>query len=69
MLTVRETATILAALTYWREELSPHGRTIMRPYFHTIGCDRFTPLNRAEIDRLALRLKTHLKSLDDRTSS
>ena len=64
MLTVRETATILAALTYWQEEMCPHGRAIMGPYFRAIGCDPFTPLNRTEIARLSARLKTHLKSLD-----
>ena len=64
MLTVRETATIVAALIYWREEMCPHGRAIMGPYFLTAGCDQFTPLNRTEIARLSARLKTHLKSLD-----
>ena len=64
MLTLRETATLLAALHYWQEEMLPHGRTIMRPYFHTVGCDRFTPLNRAEVARLSSRLKSHFRSLD-----
>jgi hypothetical protein len=64
MLTVRETATILAALTYWQEEMCPHGRAIMGPYFRTAGCDQFMPLNRMEIARLSARLKMHLKSLD-----
>lgn len=64
MFTPRETATILAALQYWREEMCPHGRAIMGPYFRTAGCEPFTPLNRTEIARLSARLKSHLKSLD-----
>lgn len=64
MFSLREAATLLAALQYWREEMCPHGRAIMRPYFHAIGCDQLTPLNRTEIARLSSRLKSHLKSLD-----
>ncbi|MBA4017005.1 MAG: hypothetical protein C0483_07525 [Pirellula sp.] len=63
MLTVRETATLLAALQHWQEEMLPHGRDIMRPYFRTVGCDRITPLNRAEVAHLSLRLKSHFQSL------
>lgn len=65
MLTARETATILAALLYWREEICPHGRAIMRPYFQTVGLDRFVPLHRTELVRLATRLRTHLRTLED----
>lgn len=64
MLTARETATVLAALTYWQEEMLPHSRIIMRPYFRSVGCDTFTPLNRVEVADLSSRLRTHLKSLD-----
>jgi hypothetical protein len=32
MLNVREAATILAALYYWREEMLPHGPSIMRHF-------------------------------------
>ena len=64
MLTARETATILAALLYWREEISPYGRTIMQPYFRSVGCERVTPLNRTELARLSARLQTHLKTLE-----
>ena len=63
MFTVRETAGLLTALQYWQDEMLPHGRSFMRPYFRAIGCDRLTPLNRAELDRLSSRLKGRLRSL------
>lgn len=56
MFNKRETATILAALLYWREEMVPHGRAIMRPYFKAIGMARAKPLTGAEIDRLSRRI-------------
>ena len=64
MFTLRETATLLAALQHWQDEVLPHGRVFMRPYFRSIGCERVTPLNRAEVVALSSRLKTHLRSLD-----
>lgn len=60
MLSRRETAT----LQFWNEEIASRGHTIMQPYFRTVGCDRVTPLNRRELDRLSARLKTHLQSLE-----
>lgn len=57
MFTQRETATLLAALLYWREEMVPHGRTIMRPYFTAIGMARAKPLSGVEIDKLSERLR------------
>lgn len=63
MLTLRETATILAALQYWREEMCPHGRLIMRPYYLAVGCERYLPLRRDELPLLVARLKSHLRSL------
>lgn len=58
MFTIRELATLLAALQYWREEMSPHGRTIMRPYFAEVGFDNVTPLNVRELARLMQRLRS-----------
>lgn len=43
-----ETATILAAMLYWREEVVPHGRAIMRPYFKAIDMPRDSSRCRAE---------------------
>ena len=64
MFTLRETATLLAALKHWQDEFLPHGRIFMRPYFRSIGCDRVTPLNRAEVASLSSRLKANLQSLE-----
>ncbi|MBA4017570.1 MAG: hypothetical protein C0483_10395 [Pirellula sp.] len=58
----RQTATILAALLYWREEMIPHGRQIMRPYLRHVGASGLTPLNRRELERLCDRLKAELSS-------
>ena len=57
MLTMRETATILAALLYWREEMSPHGPAIMRPYFQHFRLTRIKPLTADEIEQLCGRLR------------
>jgi len=60
MFTKQETATILAALLFWREEMCPHGAKIMRPYFKAIGLSRAKPLSAAEIERLSKRLRAGL---------
>ena len=60
MYTKRETATILAALLYWREELCPHGAKIMRPYFKAVGLPRVRPLSADEIVKLSARLRASL---------
>ena len=60
MLTKRETATMLAALLYWREEMCPHGLSIMRPYFKSIGQPRVKPLSAREIAALSKRLRLGL---------
>jgi hypothetical protein len=52
----------LAALLYWREEVVPHGRQIMRPYFRQLGFPHTTPLNRRELERLSGRLRAQLSS-------
>lgn len=57
MFTLREAATLLAALQYWREEIVPHGRAIAWPYFRQRKLNHLTPLNRREIARLAARLR------------
>jgi hypothetical protein len=56
----RETATILAALWYWREEMCPHGPKIMRPYFQAIGMPLAKPLSAHEIVTLSARIRTTL---------
>jgi hypothetical protein len=56
MFNTREVATILAALHYWREEMIPHGPSIMRPYFKIIGFPRARPLSAEEVFALSQRL-------------
>jgi hypothetical protein len=60
MTTKRETATMLAALLYWREELCPHGAKIMRPYFKAVGAPRARALSPEEIKQLSARLRASL---------
>lgn len=59
-LSSREICTLLAALLYWEEEMLPHGRRIIRPYFRQIGQPRAKSLNRIELRRLRQRLRKHL---------
>ncbi len=40
MFSQRELATLLAALLYWREEMSVQSVAIQRPYFKSIGMPR-----------------------------
>lgn len=67
-LSPREMATVLAALVYWREEMLPHGRAIMRPYFETVGMADHRPLTINDIRRLSRRLKAGLKHRRSRGS-
>ena len=57
MLSPRETATILAALQFWREEMCPHSVGVMRPYFEAVGMAHVEPLTADEIDGLMARLR------------
>ena len=61
-LSPRELATLAAAVLFWREELAPHGRRIMAPYFRDVGAEKLTPLNRRELALLAARLREALTS-------
>lgn len=56
----RELTTLAAALLFWREEMSPHGRRIMEPYFRHLGAASTVPLNRRELERLATRFRKEL---------
>ena len=56
MLSPRETATILAALQFWREEMCPHSVEVMRPYFEAVGRAHIEPLTAEEIDSLMTQL-------------
>lgn len=61
MLSQRELGTLLATVMYWSEEMLPHGRRLMRPYFKDLGIQRLVPLNRRELARLSNRLRALLK--------
>ena len=60
MYTKRETATILAALLFWREEICPHGPRIQRPYFRAVRLPQVKPLSAGEIIKLSKRLRARL---------
>lgn len=53
-MTVRERATVLAALRFWEEEMIPHGRDVMRPYMENPDVE---PLTGDEIEQLCDRLR------------
>ncbi len=57
MFTARELATLLAALQFWREEITQSGTFAARPYFKLVGRKRIRPLEDAEITRLAAKLR------------
>ena len=64
ILSSRELTTLAAALVFWRDEMLPHGRRIMAPYFRQVGAAKTVPLNRRELERLAARLRQELAAHD-----
>ena len=58
MITLRELATTLAALMYWREEITPSGKRVARPYMKAVGMPDIEPLTAQEIERLSARLRS-----------
>ena len=56
----RETATILAALLYWREEMAHQKPAIQRPYFKAVGAAKARPLSPDAIAKLTGRLRKAL---------
>lgn len=60
ILSPRELTTLAASLVFWREEMLPHGRRIMEPYFRQIRAATTVPLNRRELERLAARFRKEL---------
>ena len=58
MITLRELATLLAALAYWKDEITQSGDFSARPYLKTVGMGGVQPLNANEIDQLAAKLRT-----------
>lgn len=54
MITSRHLTTIRAALLFWEEEICPHDREIMLPYFDAPNAD---PLSGDEVAHLRTELK------------
>jgi hypothetical protein len=57
MLTQRELATTLAALTFWKDEITQSGDCSARPYLKLVGMQNVQPLTVEEIDELAAKLR------------
>ena len=62
MITLRELATLLAALAFWQDEITQSGAFSARPYLKTVGMGGVHPLNATEIDQLSAKLRTLLVS-------
>lgn len=60
ILSPRELQTLAAAIVFWREEMLPHGRRIMAPYFRRLGAATTMPLNRRELEQLFSRFRHEL---------
>ncbi len=57
MLTLRELATALAALAFWKDEITQSGDFSARPYMKLVGMPGIQPLTAAEIDQLLMKLR------------
>jgi len=60
MFNQRETATILGALLYWREEMALQKPAIQQPYFKAVGLPKTRPLSSDAIAKLSRRLRKAL---------
>lgn len=58
MITLRELATLLAALAFWKDEITQSGDFSAQPYLKTVGMDGVQPLTATEIDQLSAKLRT-----------
>lgn len=58
MITLRELATTLAALTFWRDEITQSGNRSARPYLKEVGMSGIQPLDADEIQRLSAKLRS-----------
>ena len=58
MITLRELATLLAALAFWKDEITQSGDFSAGPYLKTVGMDGVQPLSAAEIDQLSAKLRS-----------
>ncbi len=58
MINLRELATLLASLAFWKDEITQSGDFSARPYLKTVGMGGMTPLTAAEIDQLSAKLRS-----------
>ena len=58
MITLRELATTLAALMFWREEIAQSGNRSAGPYLKAIGMPGIKPLTTDEVEQLSARLRS-----------
>ena len=58
MITLRELATLLAALSYWKDEITQSGNVSAMPYLHTVGMSGIQPLTTDEIGQLSIKLRS-----------
>ncbi len=57
MFTSRELATALAALAYWKDEITQSGDFSARPYLKLVGMSGIQPLTADEIELLSVKLR------------
>lgn len=57
-ITLRELATLLAALALWKDEITQSGDFSARPYLKTVVMGGVTPLSATEIDQLSAKLRS-----------
>jgi len=58
MITLREQATLLAALFFWKDEITQGGDFSARPYLKAVGMSGAQPLTAVEIDQLSAKLRS-----------
>lgn len=58
MLTLRELATTLAALAFWKDEITQNGIHSARPYLKLVGKSGVKPLTADEIEQLGVKLRS-----------
>ncbi len=57
MLTLRELATALAAIAFWKDEICQSGDFSARPYLKLVGMSDIRSLTAGELDQLSAKLR------------
>ena len=58
MITLRELATTLAALSFWRDEITQGDNQSAHHYLNSVGMTGVKPLTADEINRLVVKLRS-----------